>query len=422
MSKTEKKVKKNTKVKEDIEEIIDDEEKVEPKKRKTKLEETQELFLEKDYHGLKVFLSFLVVLLLLGLIGFLYYKKVYSSPLTTFTNSLSNFQKELSKDYKDNKYNKISAILELDLKDNNNDNAKGIEVLNNMQTNMVLVNDKDNTYLEVDTKYDKSHYVNLKLYAKEEDHKTYSYIKLDKYYDKYLKYENKYLQYYPFIKLLHEEDLKDLFTSVINDSMDKNNFTRTYETIDDVKLSKNTLTIKSNDYEKLLTNIVNKIKKDNSLLDKLKKHYPDITNRLDNYLEKVKASPKDITISTYNKQNIKQDLVMIELISNDKKIVLELNDNKKVITITKDNNEKEIVITKNNKASYTIDFTNKDDTKTYKFNLIITLDKTNDIPTLIINDDMSVKELNQETLDSIISEVSNDNLKNVFKLLQKKNS
>ena len=422
MSKTEKKVKKNTKVKEDIEEIIDDEEKVEPKKRKTKLEETQELFLEKDYHGLKVFLSFLVVLLLLGLIGFLYYKKVYSSPLTTFTNSLSNFQKELSKDYKDNKYNKISAILELDLKDNNNDTAKGIEVLNNMQTNMVLVNDKDNTYLEVDTKYDKSHYVNLKLYAKEEDHKTYSYIKLDKYYDKYLKYENKYLQYYPFIKLLHEEDLKDLFTSVINDSMDKNNFTRTYETIDDVKLSKNTLTIKSNDYEKLLTNIVNKIKKDNSLLDKLKKHYPDITNRLDNYLEKVKASPKDITISTYNKRNLKQDLVMIELISNDKKIVLELNDNKKVITITKDNNEKGIVITKNNKASYTIDFTNKDDTKTYKFNLIITLDKTNDIPTLIINDDMSVKELNQETLDSIISEVSNDNLKNVFKLLQKKNS
>ena len=422
MSKTEKKVKKNTKVKEDIEEIIDDEEKVEPKKRKTKLEETQELFLEKDYHGLKVFLSFLVVLLLLGLIGFLYYKKVYSSPLTTFTNSLSNFQKELSKEYKDNKYNKISAILELDLKDNNNDNAKGIEVLNNMQTNMVLVNDKDNTYLEVDTKYDKSHYVNLKLYAKEEDHKTYSYIKLDKYYDKYLKYENKYLQYYPFIKLLHEEDLKDLFTSVINDSMDKNNFTRTYETIDDVKLSKNTLTIKSNDYEKILTNIVNKIKKDNSLLDKLKKHYPDITNRLDNYLEKVKASPKDITISTYNKRNLKQDLVMIELISNDKKIVLELNDNKKVITITKDNNEKEIVITKNNKASYTIDFTNKDDTKTYKFNLIITLDKTNDIPTLIINDDMSVKELNQETLDSIISEVSNDNLKNVFKLLQKKNS
>ena len=422
MSKTEKKVKKNTKVKEDIEEIIDDEEKVEPKKRKTKLEETQELFLEKDYHGLKVFLSFLVVLLLLGLIGFLYYKKVYSSPLTTFTNSLSNFQKELSKDYKDNKYNKISSIIDLDLKDNDSDKVKGIEILNNMQTNMVLVNDKDNTYLEVDTKYDKSHYVNLKLYAKEEDHKTYSYIKLDKYYDKYLKYENKYLQYYPFIKLLHEEDLKDLFTSVINDSMDKNNFTRTYETIDDVKLSKNTLTIKSNDYEKLLTNIVNKIKKDNSLLDKLKKHYPDITNRLDNYLEKVKASPKDITISTYNKRILKQDLVMIELISNDKKIVLELNDNKKVITITKDNNEKGIVITKNNKASYTIDFTNKDDTKTYKFNLIITLDKTNDIPTLIINDDMSVKELNQETLDSIISEVSNDNLKNVFKLLQKKNS
>ena len=422
MSKTEKKVKKNTKVKEDIEEIIEEDEVIETKKRKTKLEETQELFLEKDYHGLKVFLSFVVVLLLLGLIGYLYYKKVYCSPQITFTNSLANFQKELSKDYKDNKYNKISSIIDLDLKDNDSDKVKGIEILNNMQTNMVLVNDKDNIYLEVDTKYDKSQYVNLKLYAKEEDNKTYSYIKLDKYYDKYLKYENKYLQYYPFIKLLHEEDLNDLFTSAIKDSISKGNFTRTEETIDNVKLSKNTLTIKSTEYEKLITNIVNKIKKDNSLLNKLKNYYPDITNRLDNYLEKVKNNPKDITISTYNKINLKQDLVMIELISNDKKIVLELNNNKTTITITKGNNEKEIVVTKNNKASYTIDLTNKDDSKTYKFNVIITLDKTNDIPTLIINDDMSVKELNQESLNSVINEASNDNLKNVLKVLQKKNS
>lgn len=421
MKKTDNKVKKSTKVKEEIEEIIEEDEEIETKKRKPKLEETQELFLEKDYHGLKVFLSFVVVLLLLGLIGYLYYKKVYCSPLTTFTNSLSNYQKKLSKDYKDNKYNKISAILDLDLKDNDSGKAKGIEVLNNIQTNMVLVNDKDNTYIEVDTKYDKAAYVNLKLYAKEENDKTYSYIKLDKYYDKYLKYENKYLQYYPFIKLLHEGNLKDLF-KIINDSLDKNNFTRTYETIDNVKLSKNTLTIKSNEYEKILTNIVNKIKKDNNLLNELKNYYPDITNRLDNYIEKVKENPKDITISTYNKQNLKQDLVMIELISNDKKIVLELNDNKTTITITKGNNEKEFVVTKNNKASYTIDLTNKDDNKTYKFNIIVTLDKTNDIPTLIINDDMSVKELNKESLDTIIDEVSNDNLKNVLKVLQKKNS
>ena len=416
MKKTESKVKKNKKIEKEDLDIIED---TREYKRDTKEEE---LFLEKDHHELKVFLSIVVILLLLGLVGFLYYKKVYCSPLTTFTNSLSRYQKELTSDYKDNSYNKINGVIEPNLSTSNIDKKDSIEILNNILTNMVLVSDKENTYLDINTKYKKDAFINIKLYSKDEDNKQYSYVKLDKYYDKYLKIESKYLQYYSFIRLIHEENLKPLFTSIIKDAISKDHYERTYETIDNKKLSKNTLTIKNDEYVKILTEIVNKIKNDNSIINRLKEYYPNIKEKLDNYLDSVKNNAQDITVSTYNKQNIYQDLVMLEAIYGNKKIVFEVNDNKTKITITKGSKETIIDITKNNKASYNVDFTYKTDEDDYKVNLIITLDKTNDVPTLIINDDMHISDLNKDTLPNIINDISNSDLKKILKLWQNKNS
>ena len=425
MKKTESKdknvVKKSPKVKKEELDLIEDtteikEEIIEEKKERKK--EDNYLLIEKDYHGLKVFLAFLIIIILLGLVGFLYYKKVYCSPLVTFTNSLSNYQKELTKDYKDNTYNKISAILELDLKTDNEDKKNGVKILNDILTNIVFANDKDNTYLEVNTKYNKEAFFNLKLYEKEEDNKSYSYIKIDKY-EKYLKYENKYLQHFSLIRLLHEENLNSFFKNVLYNSLSKNDFTRTEETIDNVKLTKNTMTIKSTELEKILDLIINKLKNDSSLLNKINSYYNNAIEKLENYLNKIKKDPKDIEISTYNKKNLKQDLVMLEYKYGDKKITYEPKDN--LILINCDNNDKEIniTITKNNKASYVIDFDYKKDETNYKFNLIVTLDKTNDVPKLIVNEDMNIKELNKDTLPSIISEVTDNSMKDILKIFAK---
>ncbi len=428
IEKEDKKVVKKSPKKEEELDIIEDTTEVKEeiikevkKEKKNEKKEDNFLLIEKDYHGLKVFLSLLVILLLLGLVGYLYYKKVYSSPLVTFTNSLSRYQKELTKDYKDNTYNKISAILDLDLKTDDETKKNGVNILNEIQTNISVSNDKDNTYLEINTKYKNASFLNLKLYSKEENNKNYSYIKLDKYYDNYLKYENKYLQYYSLVKLLHEEDLSELF-KIIEDSTDKKNFNRSNETIDNVKLTKNTMEIKSDEVEKLLTKIIEKIKDNNKLLEIINKYFNNFTERFDNYLEKVKSDPKDLKVTTYNKINLHQDLYLLEYEYGDKKITFDPKDN--VTTISIDNNDKEteIVITKNNKASYNIDFDYKKDDANYKFNLIATLDKTNDVPTIIINDDMNIKELNNETLPTLINEVKDDSLKNILKVLQKKSS
>ena len=403
----------------DIKEEIIKEEKKE--KRETKVKEDNYILIEKDHHGLIVFSAIFIILLLLGLVGYLYYKKVYCSPLVTFTSSLSNYQKELTKDYKDNKYNKISAILDFDLKTDDEDKKNGIDILNNILTNIVFEEDKDNTYLEVNTKYNKEAFANLKLYTKEEDNKSYSYIKIDKI-ENYLKYENKYLQHFSLIKMLHEENLNSFFENVLESALSKNDFTRTEETIDGVKLTKNTMKIKSSEIEKLINLIIEKLKKDSTLLEKINSYYNNAIERLESYSEKIKKDPKDIEISTYNKKNLKQDLVMLEYIYGDKKITFEPKDN--IITINIENNDKEtnIIVTKNNKASYNIDFSYKKDESNYKFNLIITLDKTNDIPTIIVSDDMSVKELNTETLPTLINEVTDNTLKDLLKVLQKKNS
>ena len=417
MKKTSTNNKKNKKVVKEELDIIED-----TKEYKRVSKENDELFLEKDHHGIKVFLSLLVIILLLGIVGFLYYKKVYSSPLITFTNSLSRYQKELTSDYQVDTYNKINAIISLDLKTSDESKKKGIDVLNNISSNIVFANEKDDNYLEVNTKYKKDIFVNLKLYSKEDHNKTYSYIKIDKFYDNYLKKENKYLQYYSLIKLLHEEDLSDLFKGVLKDSFSKDNFTRSEETINNTKLTKNTMTIKSSDIDKTISTIINKLKNDKNLLNKINKYYNNVIEKLESYLEKVKNDPKDLEISTYNKINIHQDLVILEYKYGSKIITLEPYDN--VVTINIDNNGKSLntVITKNNKASYNIDFNYKNDTDTYKVNLIVTLDKTNDVPTIIISDEMSVKELNEETLPELIKEVKDETLKDILRLLQKKSS
>jgi len=417
MKKTSTNNKKNKKVVKEELDIIED-----TKEYKRVSKENDELFLEKDHHGIKVFLSLLVIILLLGIVGFLYYKKVYSSPLITFTNSLSRYQKELTSDYQVDTYNKINAIISLDLKTSDESKKKGIDVLNNISSNIVFANEKDDNYLEVNTKYKKDIFVNLKLYSKEDHNKTYSYIKIDKYYDNYLKKENKYLQYYSLIKLFHEEDLSDLFKGVLKDSFSKDNFTRSEETINNTKLTKNTMTIKSSDIDKTISTIINKLKNDKNLLNKINKYYNNVIEKLESYLEKVKNDPKDLEISTYNKINIHQDLVILEYKYGSKIITLEPYDN--VVTINIDNNGKSLntVITKNNKASYNIDFNYKNDTDTYKVNLIVTLDKTNDVPTIIISDEMSVKELNEETLPELIKEVKDETLKDILRLLQKKSS
>ena len=417
MKKTSTNSKKNKKVVKEELDIIED-----TKEYKRVSKENDELFLEKDHHGIKVFLSLLVIILLLGIVGFLSYKKVYSSPLITFTNSLSRYQKELTSDYQVDTYNKINAIISLDLKTSDESKKKGIDVLNNISSNIVFANEKDDNYLEVNTKYKKDIFVNLKLYSKEDHNKTYSYIKIDKFYDNYLKKENKYLQYYSLIKLLHEEDLSDLFKGVLKDSFSKDNFTRSEETINNTKLTKNTMTIKSSDIDKTISTIINKLKNDKNLLNKINKYYNNVIEKLESYLEKVKNDPKDLEISTYNKINIHQDLVILEYKYGSKIITLEPYDN--VVTINIDNNGKSLntVITKNNKASYNIDFNYKNDTDTYKVNLIVTLDKTNDVPTIIISDEMSVKELNEETLPELIKEVKDETLKDILRLLQKKSS
>jgi hypothetical protein len=417
MKKTSTNNKKNKKVVKEELDIIED-----TKEYKRVSKENDELFLEKDHHGIKVFLSLLVIILLLGIVGFLYYKKVYSSPLITFTNSLSRYQKELTSDYQVDTYNKINAIISLDLKTSDESKKKGIDVLNNISSNIVFANEKDDNYLEVNTKYKKDIFLNLKLYSKEDHNKTYSYIKIDKFYDNYLKKENKYLQYYSLIKLLHEEDLSDLFKGVLKDSFSKDNFTRSEETINNTKLTKNTMTIKSSDIDKTISTIINKLKNDKNLLNKINKYYNNVIEKLESYLEKVKNDPKDLEISTYNKINIHQDLVILEYKYGSKIITLEPYDN--VVTINIDNNGKSLntVITKNNKASYNIDFNYKNDTDTYNVNLIVTLDKTNDVPTIIISDEMSVKELNEETLPELIKEVKDETLKDILRLLQKKSS
>ena len=397
------------------EEIIKEEKKV---KKEKPVKEDNYLLIENDHHGLKVFLAFFIIIVLLGLVGFLYYKKVYCSPLVTFTNSLSNYQKKLTEDYKDNKYNKISAILDLDLKTDNEEKQNGIKILNDLLTNIVFASDKDNTYLEINTKYNKEAFANLKLYEKDENNKSYSYIKLDKI-DNYLKYENKYLQHFSLIRMIHEENLNSFFKNVLKSALSKNDFTRTEETIDNVKLTKNTMKIKSSEVEKIVNLIITKLKNDSSLLDKINSYYNNTIERIETFAEKIKKDPKDIEISTYNKKNLKQDLVMLEYTYGDKKITFEPKDN--IITINIENNDKEtnITITKNNKASYNIDFSYKKYDANYKFNLVVTLDKTNDVPSIIISDDMSIKELSNESLPSLISEVTDNTLKDILKVFKK---
>ena len=212
---------KNTKTKkkevklEDTTELIDEEKPVKKieKVKKEKKEEIEEPFIDNSYHYLQKLMFIVLIILVIGAIGFYYYNNIYSSPKITFIKSLTNYQDKIK--YEE-AYNKLNAVLDFNLKTDNETKKAGYNVLSNLSINLTFTNDKEMSYMEVNTK-SKDGLINLKAYGNRENDKYITYLKLDKGYDKYLKYETKYLQYFSLIKLVKEEKLSKNIEKILTD-------------------------------------------------------------------------------------------------------------------------------------------------------------------------------------------------------------
>ena len=234
---------KKNEEKKDNDEIIEEKEIKETKKKKVK--ETFEPFFDNSSHLLFKFVMTLMIVLIIAGIGFLYYKKVYSNPELTFIKSISNYQDKVKTI---DKYNKANSVITFKGTSNNSLKKAGFDILSELTINLTFANDKDMTYTEIDTKYKKDSFVNVKAYGNLYDNKYITYLKFDKGYDKYLKIENKYLQHFSLIKIFKEEELKKTIDKVLKNSLSKDLFTREEKD----KVSINTLTLKNSDYQEIM--------------------------------------------------------------------------------------------------------------------------------------------------------------------------
>ena len=416
---------KNTKTKkkevklEDTTELIDEEKPVKKieKVKKEKKEEIEEPFIDNSYHYLQKLMFIVLIILVIGAIGFYYYNNIYSSPKITFIKSLTKYQDKIK--YEE-AYNKLNAVLDFNLKTDNETKKAGYNVLSNLSINLTFTNDKEMSYMEVNTK-SKDGLINLKAYGNRENDKYITYLKLDKGYDKYLKYETKYLQYFSLIKLVKEEKLSKNIEKILTDTLKKGNFKRETIEEDGKKITSNTLTINNVEYKELMTKIINAIKNNKDFMKKLSKHYNKPEELLNNYLKKVNDSKNSYEITTYNKRNLNQDLIRIEIINNNTncKITLTPKNNTLSIKFEKCGKDIDITIDRNSNSSYKIVLGIKKDTDDIKVETVINLDKTTDVTELKINDEMLITELNKDTLDSIIPTVTNTNISNILKIFKK---
>ena len=53
---------------------------------------------------------------------------------------------------------------------------------------------------------------------------------------------------------------------------------------------------------------------------------------------------------------------------------------------------------------------------------VINLDEESDVTSLTINDDMLITDLNSETIEDVIKQLTNNLLKDILKIFQKENS
>ena len=408
-----------------IDEIIDDAveinkpvKKEEKKEKEKKKEVIEEPFFDNSHHFLQKLAFIVLIILVIGAIGFYYYNNIFSSPLRTFVKSISNYQEEIK--YQED-YNKLNAVVNLSLSTNNEIKKAGYDVLTNLSIYLTFMNDKEMSYMEVNTKYKNSTFVNVKSYGNRENEKYITYLKLDKGYEKYLKYETKYLQYFSLIKLIKEEKLNKNIEKILEDTLKKGNFERTITKLDGKKISKNTLTLSNSEYKELMTKIVKEIKNNKDLMKKLSKHYNDPEKILDNLLTKIKNSKSSYEITAYNKFNLSQDLIKIEIINRHTNSKTILTPKKSQLTIDYEKNNKliNIQIDRNSNSGYNVEITINKDKDNITIDTVINLDKTNDVTELKINDDMLINDLNKDTLEKIISQVTNINISNIFKIFVK---
>ena len=159
-------------------------------------------------------------------------------------------------------------------------------------------------------------------------------------------------------------------------------------------------------------------------MKKFNNYYKDFDKKLDNFEKEVKDNKNDYEIKSYNKLNLKQDLIKLEFINKTKNSITTFtpeNDTLK-ITYTKGQKEINVDITKNSNSSYkvVVDINNDKD----KMNIegVINLDEESDVTSLTINDDMLITDLNSETIEDVIKQLTNNLLKDILKIFQKENS
>ncbi len=407
-------MKKSNKKDEDVE-VIEEKKDKEPKKNVEK--ENNEPFFDNSSHFLFKFIMTLMIILIIGGVIFLYYKKFYSNPMLTFIKSISNYQESIKIN---EKYNKANSVITFKGSSDNILKKEGFKILSELTINLSFANDKEMTYTEINTKYKNDSFVNVKAYANDYDNKYITYLKLDKGYDKYLKIENKYLQHFSIIKVLKEEELKDSITKVLKKSLNRDLFTREIKD----KESINTLTLKNKDYQEIMLNIIKEIRNNKSLMNKFNNHYRDFDKKLDKLENDVKNNKNDYEIKTYNKLNLKQTLVKLEFINKTKNTITTFTPKDNNLVIEYNNNDKElnIDITKNSNSSYkvVVDINNKEDNMNIEG--VINLDEESDVTSLTINDDMLVTDLNSETIEEVIKQITSNLLKDILKIFQKGNS
>lgn len=312
----------------------------------------------------KLFLLIPIILVLLIAAGVLYYFTIYTRADQVYKRLVSGVLNNGTEQFIENKNVKLSKgeiSLDADIQLNQmlmfflDEETKSILDLVN-KTNITLGTQLDmenqKFVVDLDSKYDNAKLLNAKLFADAKNEKTYVYLK--DFLDKYIEVEN--VDYEEVKNFLQTKDLSEVegsikdFKNELKREILKSITTEYCSNIEEeielngekVNVTKNTFKIKYSQYIKEVTQILERIKNNEKLLNCLtetgREDFLDVVEDLLEELKDTRVSDEEdstLEINIYTK-----DFLMNEVVKIDFEIIEDNEENNLLVTIVK-NSEQE---------------------------------------------------------------------------------
>lgn len=392
----------------------------------------EELFIEKDKHKfIKIFISLILILGILGGGGYYYYTNYYNNPNYTVSTLLKKSKKELKKELnEENEYNKlkINALINLNMSSSKKEEQTILEILNNLslQVNAEVDTKLDIYNIELSSKYKDDDFINASTYIENND----LYLKLVNLFDKYIKIGKSEEIKNISNKNINADDAKKIATGILN-ALEKAtsnlNFEREKEkiTVDDKEYDvfNNYVILRNNEINQLLINLLENLQNDDEFIHSYKKISDINLQELINYYKEnsIQAEYKISLYTTTNPFDTKLVSIQLDQKTSDKKETTTINIiSEDELLIKEIDNESTIEIRiKRNGNNIIIDIKSKIDYFESKINMNLSIDKISNISKPDLSNAIDISELTEDDKASIEEKlVENTALTTITDLIQ----